>query len=402
MAKKLLTFLGTGNYGEITYLDESIYSNNIKSKFIQESLVNILGEDIEVYIFLTKDANNKHWDPKEECNKPGLKRIFEDNNIKYKEVHIYDGKMDTELWDNFDKIYSCFEDGDEISIDITHSFRSIPILFMGVLNYAKETKNIKVNGIYYGAYEARYKNEDNIEVAPIFDLTLFNTLHKWSIGVNNFLTGGDATELCNAMDESVNHIVRNKKHENSNEAKMFKNLILALRKFSENLLGSRGQLISQSGMELKSKIEQNYNINIKEVKPFKNIIDKIYDCVKDFSGDIINDTICTIGLCKNFGLIQQAYTFLQEMIITKVCIITEKSITSVDDRRTVKDIICTMRNKKDEGNYKNINIELCNLYNDISQYRNDINHCGFNNGAHKVKDFKIKLEFFINKYKEIN
>ena len=49
-----------------------------------------------------------------------------------------------------------------------------------------------------------------------------------------------------------------------------------------------------------------------------------------------------------------------------------------------------------------ISIEVCNLYNDISQYRNDINHCGFNNGAHKVKDFKIKLEVFINKFKNIN
>ena len=70
-------------------------------------------------------------------------------------------------------------------------------------------------------------------------------------------------------DCPVNHIIRNKKNKEVNEAKMFKNLSLALKKFSENLIASRGQLISKSGIELKNKIEQNKNIGIKELKPLK-------------------------------------------------------------------------------------------------------------------------------------
>ncbi len=402
MGKKLLTFLGAGDYKEITYLreEDNLEENykNMTTKFIQEALVNALGKDTEVYIFLTEYAKKRHWEPENEENKPGLRKIFEDEGIKYKTIDIYDGKSNEELWDNFDKIYSCFSDGDEIAIDITHSFRSIPIIFLGVLNYAKETKNIKVNGIYYGAFEASKDTEFNgnlIKVAPIFDLTLFNTLHKWSIGINNFFKSGDAIELCNAMDESVNHIIRNKKNKEANEAKMFKNLSLALKKFSENLIASRGQLISKSGIELKNKIEQNKNIGIKELKPFKNIINKLYECVEDFSGDMVNDTIIAIKLCKRFNLIQQAYTFLQELIITKICIVLNKSISSVEDRNSAKDIICIASKSNDNTtDYYEIGI----LYNNISQYRNDINHGGFNQGAHKMKDFKEKLDVFLDEF----
>ena len=402
MAKKLLTFLGAGPYTEITYLREGDNLNeekykNMTSRFIQEVLYNDLGKDTIVYVFLTDVARERNWESNSETGKTGLKAIFEGKGINFKEISIDEGKSDEELWNNFEKIFACFEDGDEIAIDITHSLRSIPILFLGVLNYAKETtKNIKINGIYYGAFEARKPikfNEKDIEVAPIFDLTLFNTLHKWSIGINSFLKEGNAEELCNAIDESVEHIVRNKYHNEIEEAKVFKNLSLALKKFSEDLRNSRGQCISKSGVGLKDKVEKNKNVVIKELKPFKNIINKIYDCVKDFSGDIINDTICAIKLCDSFNLIQQAYTFLQELIITRVCILMQKNINDVEERKIVKNIICS----KDNNEYQ-INEKIWNLYNDISQYRNDINHGGFNNGAHKPKDFKEKLEVFLDKF----
>lgn len=41
-----------------------------------------------------------------------------------------------------------FGEGDEIIFDITHSFRSIPMLAITIMNYAKVLKNCKLKEVY--------------------------------------------------------------------------------------------------------------------------------------------------------------------------------------------------------------------------------------------------------------
>jgi len=48
----------------------------------------------------------------------------------------------------FTSVYSEIEFNDEIYVDVTHSLRNIPIIFMSVLNYAKVTKNCTIKGIF--------------------------------------------------------------------------------------------------------------------------------------------------------------------------------------------------------------------------------------------------------------
>lgn len=50
-------------------------------------------------------------------------------------------------------VYDQLKSDDEIVFDFTHAFRSIPMVAIVILNYTKVMKDIRTNGIYYGAFE---------------------------------------------------------------------------------------------------------------------------------------------------------------------------------------------------------------------------------------------------------
>ena len=81
-------------------------------------------------------------------------------------------------------------ENDDIVFDITHSFRSIPMLAVTVINYAKIVKKCHLKGVYYGAYEAAQNNE-NKKIAPIINLTAFNEILEWTYAADAFMTYGN-------------------------------------------------------------------------------------------------------------------------------------------------------------------------------------------------------------------
>ena len=84
------------------------------------------------------------------------------------------------------------EENDEIILDITHAFRSIPLLIFIVAAYLRQVKNVKLKHIIYGAFEARDTETDQ---TPIFDLTPFVELLDWMNAVNIFQNSGDARPI---------------------------------------------------------------------------------------------------------------------------------------------------------------------------------------------------------------
>src|SRR5690606_16601888 len=66
---------------------------------------------------------------------------------------IPEGFSSEEIWSIFQKIVDNVHTGDIIYLDITHAFRSIPMLGMVLLNYLKALHRIEVKAIYYGAFE---------------------------------------------------------------------------------------------------------------------------------------------------------------------------------------------------------------------------------------------------------
>lgn len=321
---------------------------------------------------------------------------------------IKDGKNNTEIWENFQIIFDQLEDGDEIYVDITHSFRSIPIIIMAILNYAKFIKNIEVKGIYYGAFDAREEPEN---ITPIFDLSLFNDITDWTIGAEKFISTGDM----NSLGTQVSKTIRAHKSETQRkdeESDLINKINNSLKYFANGLYTVRGPKISYYGTELKKVLREIRDINIDEFKPFGEIFDGVYEIVRPYSGQEVKDIHYTVKLCKDLNLIQQAYTLLRENIVNFVALGAGVDIKDVEKRMAIENIILSRRTESDikieEDNLdmkemvkEFVNEDLGNLFNRVGEYRNDLNHGGYRKKYSKADTFYKVIEGLIDDYESI-
>lgn len=418
--KKIITFLGTSDYEEITYAyrDEDGKEIAVKTRLVQEIIYDLVGEDALLYVGLTDRARATNWidrrvekldrktGEKREVFLYGLQPILEERNIKYEELPLKDGKNNQEMWENFERIFDIFEEGDEVYLDVTHSFRSIPFIVMSVLNYAKFIKNIKIKAIYYGAFEAMEDGK-----APIFNLSIFNQITDWTIGAEKFINTGASDHLSNMIQTTINPILRETRGQNE-EARMSRWIKATLEDFSGGLYTARGDQISNYGSSLKEALESIKEINIDDLKPFEKILDKIYEKVHSYSKDIILDVHHTVKLCRDLNLIQQAYTFLQENIISYLCTKANIDLFNEEQRILVSRVIPHYRPyvridlsedllDLNEKLKPYISSDLAGLYDNIGKFRNDLNHGGYRRDAKKYDRFAKDLDKFISDFERI-
>ena len=140
------------------------------------------------------------------------------------------GMNELEIFENFNliiKLQDELEDGDEVYLDITHSFRSNAFWMFLVMNYLTdvEDKNITVKAITYGMLEAQ---KDGI--APVVDLNAFYKILQWIKGANNFKNYGNSYLL----EENIENEKLSKKLKNFSDA-LNMNYIASLRQSINSL-----------------------------------------------------------------------------------------------------------------------------------------------------------------------
>ena len=185
-----LSFLGLGNpeigYRESSYIDKDKNKISKNVKYVQNAVVEIEENNFdEKYIFCTEEVLKKRFN-----------ELEKEKNYKYKSIEIVKGKDEEEIWAIFQKIYDVLEENDEVTFDVTHSYRFLPMLGLLLLQHAKFLKNIKVKKLCYGAFEMKYMakddNDNEIEVSPIMDFTSFSKLQDWSLSGYSFVKTGMA------------------------------------------------------------------------------------------------------------------------------------------------------------------------------------------------------------------
>lgn len=97
--------------------------------------------------------------------------------------------------------------GDEIVLDITHSFRSLPLFSTSVINYLREVhgKKIKFSRVYYGMLDAI--SEFN-GVAPIIDISSTLDLNQWTTAAHSFKEYGKGYLLADLLGEDEGKIIK--------------------------------------------------------------------------------------------------------------------------------------------------------------------------------------------------
>lgn len=424
---KFISLLGTNRYLPCNYyLDEDIAHDCC---YIQKAIIEILinkGVSIDkAIIFTTSSSHDKNWIQNARDNarfglKDELKKLSEENGFQVENVMIPEGHSEDEIWELFDIILNHLEENDEIILDITHSFRYLPMLTFIILNYARIVKKCILKRVYYGAFEVlgSYNQVEEMPLkernAPIFDLTPFIDLYDWTLAIDRYLSTGDATLVkqltstnIRKLNEEINKIASEEAiipavlYKDSNALKQLSN---AMKEFSDSVITCRGQDITKNISNLKNSIDIVIeNETHEKIKPLSPIVEMLKDRFNRFSHeDEYKNFIETAKWCYDNGMYQQGLTILEEGIISYICDKLELSKLDLEIRESIT--------KKARGVIKeqlyadnilgmsqNDATDLFKMLYDLGKIRNDINHAGWRENYAKSSVFRSKLNEFIEK-----
>lgn len=390
MSRKLLTFLGTATYKPAVYT-LTPDGPGFETSFVQTAVINFFGPFDESYIFVTEDAKRKNWG--QLCM--GMKQHC--GNAFLTSLDIPDGKNETEIWNIFSKIRSCIAFGDVVVFDVTHSFRSIPILALACIQYLRSLESIQLDKIVYGAWEARFPYKDSYAPndptpkAPIFDLTPFVELMDWSHAISEFGKYGQIDPLRDLVKKDGNTLLMTKK---------LRQNLSAVVDHMANLQGEistcRGRAISK-GERLTAILSSLKQLkkNAQDLPPaFQPLLEKLESKLIKLTGppdisasDEVRRGFGAVDWCLSHGLIQQAYTIFQESLITHFCQLAELNFQDKSCRDLAAQSAKTFNlNQKDWYSPAKENPEIIRvihtkagkhvleLFESLSGNRNDINH----------------------------
>lgn len=395
MAKKLLAFLGANEYKKTTYAfdatgnQQKTYTGYYSTAALAQVLFNDISErnDNYVVVFLTEEARKNNWEnrifynanrEKDSAEKEGLKYELMnaapllDENIK--PVSIKDGKSTAELWSIVNTLLEEIEDGDEVYLDITTGFRSIPLLSLLVINYARIVKNdVKIKGIYYGAFEAKNKETNQ---TPIFDLWPMIKVSDWSYAIHSFIKHGSAGEISDLLEDSNGNT--------SDESNCYlPELGKLLQQFSNNIHMTRGyDLIFQYDYEkLKKCLDEIKRNNETGSYPVaKGLIDRIENTVNHYSNNNIKNGFSAVKWCIEHNLIHQGFILLQETVVT--CLI---AMAGLKDKKFINCYnLREMFKKAIEKKYNDDGNNLITHKININSIKNLLRADKFFNGLYKM------------------
>ena len=412
-----LSFLGLGNpeigYRESSYIDKDKNKISKNVKYVQNAVVEIEENDFdEKYIFCTEEVLKKRFN-----------ELEKEKNYKYKSIEIVKGKDEEEIWAIFQKIYDVLEENDEVTFDVTHSYRFLPMLGLLLLQHAKFLKNLKVKKLCYGAFEMKYMakddNENEIEVSPIMDFTSFSKLQDWSLSGYSFVKTGMAEHFSDLAKKEF----KSKSKDVDRDKLNFGNVSKGLENIALDIYTNRGINIVE-GKKIKNIRKEMEKMKKDLYPPFTLVIDKIEKDISNFKIKNVYNVFHAVEWCIEKKLFQQGITMLQEGLITFLLDKVNIDYTNKNNREEFSNFIGLenikeysgdiekMQNIVRELNEKQIDFQkLKSLYGNIKNIRNDINHGGFNlkdnkeNGEPRSRTdsltFRNTLEKNFKKIKEI-
>lgn len=395
-----MSVLGATNYTECIYFDDEFRSS--PTRFIQIAMfekkaISWTEKDV-AYIFLTggekgswarnwNDNGHKKFGSDETIPSMGLKSLCSQMNLPFPivPVKIKNGDNESEIWKNFRIIFDNLQPDDEVFFDVTHGFRSIPMLVLVLNNYSKFLKNIRIKSITYGNYEAR--NEKN--EAPIISLNFISELQDWTSAANMFIETGRTSKLSQLLKPEG---------------------IISLDNFAQEIFECRGISINkgESATDLKNELnalEKNHS--------FKEITQKIAEKVEPFTTNNLLNGFKAVEFCIQHHLIQQGVTLLLEFIVSFVIKeigyqnitdeVVRNAVSAALNRNKIDGYVAPLAlNEEDKKKSNEVVAKVFDLpykkkltdcvFKSLSQgSRNDLNHAGMRNTPHPTGYFEERL-----------
>jgi CRISPR-associated Csx2 family protein len=441
MASVYISFLGTTDYEICTYYDEHSPTSDgqklsVKNvRFVQEATIRLncldWSETDRILIFTTTEAERKNWlddghtdrETGEKLKREGLRSRLKAMNppAAVNNISVPDGQSEDEIWEIFNAVFEAIRPADQVVFDITHAFRSIPMLAIVVLNYAKVLKNVKLQRICYGAMEALgaihevRQMSPEARLVPIFDLSAFDTLLEWSVGVDRFIQGGDARKIKALAKESLVPVIK-EKGAHQQTALSLKKLSERLNRFTQVMSTCRGLQITPTIEALKSALNTITDTDL--VRPFSPLVAKLRELTDRFSDDDALNGVRAARWCHEHNMVQQGYTILQETLVSHLLRMFGRNPVDEKIRSIVTSAVSIVEKNIPQPKWKGAagqnpdltgqlvdylakNRELARVISGLGEKRNDLNHAGLR--QHAISDpesFSKDLEAKIDALEE--
>ena len=422
-----LSVLGVAFYETCRYRKDDFTGS--ETLFVQKSLLEYLqqqenwgGENDLVLMLLTDLARKNNWDKNLEtrfCSKfqkevayQGLEKILQDMDLSYQDIAIPDGKDSDQMWEIFEVIFDELQEGDELYLDITNSFRYLPMLLVVLVNYAKLLKNVKVKAIFYGNYEARDK-ESNI--APIMDLLPLSVLQDWTLAASDYLRYGQVQKLYELSESSLLPILKNTETR-TKDTEMLRAFVRKLKEMVEERTTCRGYAIvdSKNVWNLKRTAGGIQKVTIVQLKP---IFEKIKQSLNDFDAkeNVLNCIKAAKWCCAN-KLYQQATTMLEEGLGTFLCCHYQLDYRNKVCRDAVFCCIAIKTQNKNTDGLETTNEfvakiladdsvwgnkEFVTILQQVVELRNDYNHAGFKDNPFSAQTIIGRVEQLLDGIEDV-
>ena len=200
ISSALGTFLHIDTYflfGTMKSMWEEVYYEFAKKKNLE------IDEDYWMELSEKCGEHANHASPLEHSLFENIENVLGNES---KICPIYYGINKQEIESNFSIFADAMEslkDGDEVFLDITHSFRSLPLFATTALSFIRDISDKKIyfSGIYYGIFEAKEAG-----VTPIVDLSYISELQNWIKGaytLNHFGNGSYIAKLLAEKDKTT-------------------------------------------------------------------------------------------------------------------------------------------------------------------------------------------------------
>ncbi|MBW4595327.1 MAG: TIGR02221 family CRISPR-associated protein [Brasilonema angustatum HA4187-MV1] len=406
---KIISFLGFNNYDETTYLNPR-GSGGYKTPFFQEALVEFYKPET-LYVLLTKTVETVALKGASEPNWDALKNRL-DKKVNLQPIkNIPEQNSPSDIWWIFQQVTNCLEHGDTVIFDITHSFRSVPVVALIAVSYLRVVRSVNIEGLLYGAFEAKNKATNE---TPTFDLLPIVSLLEWTTATDQFIKTGNGQALASLLHSS------NSKTEN---------LATSIDGIAQGLQLLRPMDVMQKAANLPQHIAEAAPIISQSVPPFVSLLERVKKDYCDFglANPIDYQKNAQASLLRQLKMVEwyaakgqtvQALSMAREWLPSLLCYhfnldpldkesreemelllnggkIKDKEDNTIKESRYLDEWLKLPKQKKKQLN------KLWGGEFNLANLRNDVLHAGFRKNPKNAKDILHQTEAIIKELQTI-
>jgi CRISPR-associated DxTHG motif protein len=370
MARKLFTTLGTGpaaagqRYQPTRYCWQGQLSD--ETEFFALALADWFRPE-RVYIFLTEQARaSANW-----TGPDGLEKQLTARGVAFVPVSIPDGRSEQELWRLFDLVAQCVEPGDRLIFDITHGFRSLPLVLLLAAVYLRAVREAQLEHLLYGAHEAREGG-----VTPVFDLTPMVELLDWLAAADMFRKTGDARDLAARLDSAHRRSWQNPAA--AEQARALQCFASVLKKLSAALVTIRPAQVQAAAQAFSAQLEAVRPEAGRFALPLVPLLEQIERTYGPLAAPGMAGYRALVELYSNHGRIPQALLLARELVVEEACRRLGRDAANLKVREEVEDLLGEFTGKRAAPRPPDDPLApLQSLWDQVGNARNNLAHCGF-------------------------